>query len=254
MQKFASEILYHFVGRGRPENDKENFATLAAILGSMEVLSCKVGGERGGIRLRMDPNRPLTDGEPAEQSVVCMCDIPRSSLPFHARRYGRFGVGLSRSVVAQWGARPVIYIPYSERVIGNWGKRFSKDVKTVLDGLDLFFPDRPESRVRTAGALAVDAQDAVDEASGLIARDFQAFLKFWDVDLPDDHPENFYLEREWRKFGNLGLAPCLREIVAPAEYHRDLMKILDRHQSTGRYRIIGPVTCISVQADTGELI
>jgi hypothetical protein len=42
--------------------------------------------------------------------------------------------------------------------------------------------------------------------------------------------------------------------VAPAEYHGDLMKILDRHQSTGRYRIIGPVTCISVQADTKELI
>lgn len=249
MQSFASEVLYHFVGRGHPENDDENFAVLCAVLRSMEILSCKVGGKRGGIRLRRDPTRPMTDGEPAEQSVVCLCDIPRDSLAFHARRYGRFGVGVSRSVVAQWGTRPVIYIPFSERIYGHWGKRFSGDVQTVLDGLDLFFPDSPETRTRIAGAPAADAQDAVDEASGLISRDFQAFLKFWDVDLPDGHPENFYLEREWRKFGNLELALCLREIVAPPVYHQDLMKIIDGHQQRGQYHIAGPVNCISVGSD-----
>ncbi|WP_448483086.1 abortive infection system antitoxin AbiGi family protein [Pseudoxanthomonas mexicana] len=188
----------------------------------------------------------MADGEPAEQSVVCMCDIPRSSLSFHARRYGRFGVGVSRSVVAQWGTRPVIYIPVSRRVLGNWGTRFSQNVQTVLDGLEHFFPNSPQTRTRTAGAPAADAQDAVDEASGLIERDFRAFLKFWDVDLPDDHPENFYLEREWRKFGDLELAMCLREIIAPSKYHGELTKIIDAHQSSGRYRIDGPVTCISV--------
>jgi hypothetical protein len=116
----------------------------------------------------------------------------------------------------------------------------------VLNGLDRFFPDGPSSRSRVAGSPAVDAQDAVDEASGLITRDLQAFLKFWNVDYPDDHPENFYMEREWRKFGNLPLAPCLREIVAPIEFHDDLKTIIAGLRAGERYLINGPIRYTSI--------
>jgi hypothetical protein len=246
MQNFVSHTLYHLVGRGRPEAEQENFETLSAILKSMELRTCEVAGARGGIRIVRDSNRLVINGEPAEQSVVCLCDIPRDSLGFHARRYGKFGLGVSRSVVAQWGARPVVYIPYSQKAYGNWGKRFAGDVKTVLDGLDRFFPNSPSTRSRVSGSPAVDAQDAVDEASGLIARDLQAFLKFWNVDLPDDHPENFYMEREWRKFGNLELAPSLREIVAPFEFHDELKAIIANLRVNERYLIDGPIRYTSV--------
>ncbi|MBO9715474.1 MAG: hypothetical protein J7507_01345, partial [Pseudoxanthomonas sp.] len=99
MQRFVSDTLYHLVGSSRPDDDQSNLDTLCAVLRSMELRTCEVAGERGGIRMRIDPNRPLINGEPIEQAVVCLCDIPRSELPFHARRYGRFGVGVSRSVV-----------------------------------------------------------------------------------------------------------------------------------------------------------
>lgn len=246
MQSFVSDTLYHLVGRGRPEADQVNYETLVAILKSMELRTCEVAGVRGGISMVRDSNRSLINGEPAAQSVVCLCDIPRGALSFHAKRYGKFGLGVSRSVVAQWGTRPVIYIPYSEKAHGNWGKRFAGEVRTVLDGLDYFFPDSPPARSRVAGSPAIDAQDAVDEASGLITRDLQAFLKFWNVDHPDDHPENFYMEREWRKFGNLELALCLREIVAPLEFHDELKTIIAGLRTGKRYLIDGPIRYTSI--------
>lgn len=245
MQRFVGQRLYHLVGARRPGADQENFETLCAILRSMELRTCEVAGERGGMRTVRDPGRPVTNGEPIQQSVVCLCDIPREDLPFHARRYGRFGMGICRSVVAQWGGRPVIYIPFSKRAYGNWGARFPGEVKSVLEGLDRFFPDTPAVRSKAAGAPAQDAQEAVDEASSLITRDLQAFLKFWDVDLPEDHPENFYMEREWRKFGNLELASCLQEVVAPPRYHDELRTILDNLRARGRY-LIGEVELTSI--------
>lgn len=245
MQRYVGQRLYHLVGSQQPSADEANFQTLCAILRSMELRTCEVAGQHGGMRTVRDPSRPLVNGEPIQQSVVCLCDIPRDDLSFHARRYGRFGIGVCRSAVAQWGGRPVIYVPFSKKAHGTWGARFPALIESVLQGLDHFFPDTPESSSKFEGAPAKDAQEAADEASSLITRDVQAFLKFWDVDLPEDHPENFYMEREWRKFGNLGLAPCLQEIIAPPQYHAALRSILDGLRSGGRY-LIGEVEFTSI--------
>ena len=143
MQSFVSDTLYHLVGRRRPEADEENFEILSDILRSMELRTCEVEGARGGTRMLHEPNRTLINGEPAEQSVVCFGEFHRADLPFHAKRYGRFGVGVSKSVVARWGMRPVIYVPCSEKIAGNWGTRFAGQIRTVLEGLERFFPDSP---------------------------------------------------------------------------------------------------------------
>lgn len=246
MQRYVGQRLYHLVGSRQPDADEANFETLCAILRSMELRTCEVAGQRGGIRTVRDPSRPLTNGEPIQQTVVCLCDIPRDDLPFHARRYGRFGLGVCRSVVAQWGGRPVIYVPFSRKSYGTWGSRFPALVNSVLDGLDRFFPDSPDTRSKIEGGPAENAQEAADDASSLITRDVQAFLKFWDVDLPEDHPENFYMEREWRKFGNLSLALCLQEIIAPPQYQKALRSILDGLRVGGRY-LIGEVEFTSIQ-------
>lgn len=246
MQSFVSDTLYHFVGRRRPGADQENFEILSEILRSMEVRTCEVDGARGGMRMLHDPNRTLINGEPAEQSVVCFGEFHRADLPFHSKRYGRFGVGVSKSVVARWGMRPVIYVPCSEEFAENWGTRFAGQIRTVLEGLDRFFPYSLSFRRRVLGSPAADAQDAVDEATKLIERDFQAFLKFWNVDLPENHPENFYMEREWRKFDKLPLALCLREIVAPSAFHSDLQAIIAGHWVTQNFLIDGPIHYISI--------
>jgi hypothetical protein len=53
-------------------------------------------------------------------------------------------------------------------------------------------------------------------AEGQLAK-MLAFVKTFDVDLPVDHPQNYYMEREWRKFGHLSLDLPLREIIAPPD-------------------------------------
>lgn len=116
----------------------------------------------------------------------------------------------------------------------------------MLDGLERFAAEPPLEQLRVVGAPAIDIDDAMHEASGLIEKDYLAFVKFWNVDLPDDHEENFYLEREWRKFGDLRLASCLREIVAPVEYHAELKAIVEELKVGDRY-LIGGITYSSVE-------
>ena len=72
----------------------------------------------GWLILTIDPDRGLVDGEPIAQTVTCFCDIPFDSLGIHTKKYGLFGVGVDRATVAEWGGRPVIYVPV---VNGNLG-------------------------------------------------------------------------------------------------------------------------------------
>ena len=45
------------------------------------------------------------------------------------------------------------------------------------------------------------------------------YLKFFDHELPDDAPDNFYFEREWRVCGNLQFnLQDVRRVLIPEEY------------------------------------
>lgn len=200
-------------------DDDANLATLRAILTSMEIRSSHVGEHSGSSRatLCVDSERGCVDGEPIAQTVTCFCDIPFESLALHTLKYGRFGVGLDRSIVAEWSGRPVTYIPVVSRYPSARNNTFCQEVLAVWSGLHSFFPDMPTSSIRVVGASPRSPTEAVDMAEGQLAK-ILAFVKTFDVDLPKDHPQNYYMEREWRKFGDLPLHTPLREIVAPPEY------------------------------------
>ena len=212
--------------------------------GRMTLRASSVDGKRG-TRVKIDPIRAPVKGEPAEQSVVCLCDIPIEFLGPHASKYGRFGIGVCRSVFAQFSGRPVIYIPTSKRRHGVWGNRYREEVMNVWKGLTDFFPDRPQDRKRIAASYPSSKQDAADIARSLIAKDLIAFLKEFDVDLPHDDPANYYTEREWRKHGDLELAPCLRTILAPADYLPRFRRVVETSHLRG-YSVTGPVEYLSI--------
>lgn len=223
---YVSEVLYHLVGSSHPTDDAANFGVLLKVLRSGEVLTNSVAGKRGLVMTRTDPERPRTNGEFIEATVTCFCDIPRGLLGRHTSRYGRFGIGVDRTLAAGLGARPVIYLPEVPRdpflIVNGLGERIQQCAKD----LDRFFPgpDGVSYSSRTLGDPAEDAQDAAEQAQTALVRDVLAFVKVFDVTLPEGHPDNFYMEREWRKYGNMPLRETLREVIAPSEYHDAILR------------------------------
>jgi len=49
------------------------------------------------------------------------------------------------------------------------------------------------------------------------------YMKFYDLELPDQHPDNFYMEREWRIYGALSFAVTdIERIIIPRSFARRL--------------------------------
>lgn len=215
----TSRVLYHLVGSRSPDDDACNFETLRAVLKSMEIRTNRVGGRSGGATFAIDPDRGCVDGEPIAQTVTCFCDIPFASLGLHSAKYGRFGVGVDRDTVAKWGGRPVIYVPVVDGSLGGLNNYLCQEALSAWDGIRTHFPQTDVARSRVIGAKPDGASDSAHLAKDFIARSFLAFVKTFDPTLPDDHPLNYYMEREWRKVAKLDLHLPLREIVAPAPYH-----------------------------------
>ena len=69
---------------------------------------------------------------------------------------------------------------------------------------------------RAVGEQASTPEGAIAALDNFLLMEFFAFLKPFDTDLPDDSADNYYLEREWRKRGNLQFTPgdVMRVVVA----------------------------------------
>ena len=60
---------------------------------------------------------------------------------------------------------------------------------------------------RAVGAPPETPEATLSAIDSVLVQHFLAFIKAFDADLQDDDPENYYLEREWRKLGNLIFKP-----------------------------------------------
>jgi hypothetical protein len=232
---YTSRVLYHLVGNGRPSDHEKNLSVLCLILQSMEIRTNTVGRHSGGIALSIDPYRGLLNGEPIAQTVTCFCDIPFESLGLHTTKYGQFGVGVDREIVAKWGGRPVIYIPTDRDNMGGWNNVLCREGLNAWKGVTDHFPEREEAHARVVGAPPESASESAHLAKDFISKNVLAFTKTFDVSLPDTDPMNYYMEREWRKLANLSLHLPLREIIAPSTYHASLREEFP-HLSHIRFR------------------
>lgn len=207
MAEYVSDELFHFVGKGHPDDHERNFETLLKILNSGCVSSepPKVGWGPTTVQLRRDAR--LEHEQLAVSNITCYCDIPPASLGLHTSKYGSFGLSFSRHLLVKCGARPVLYVPMRADDHGSpYGKMLLRDIEAVFKGFltQLYEPTAPKSdRSRRLTCVPETALEALEALHSVLLKDFLAYIKPYDSELPVNDAKYYYAEREWRRIGGL---------------------------------------------------
>jgi hypothetical protein len=202
LQRYVSDELTHFAGRGKSEQDQ--YKILVTILTKRTLLA--YGRDRGPVRpegggggLIMDPHQRLGDLFSAE--IVCFCDIPIGDLAFHAAKYSRFGIAFSKKFLLPRGANPVLYVAEAELGIPRspadvaYGQGASR---VGLYKTALVHSQRLLLEPREPNDMA-----ALNDLRSFIGWYIGCFIKDFDPRVDENDLQNFYMEREWRVVGNV---------------------------------------------------
>jgi len=199
-----------------------------------------------------DVTLPLDSNEFVQPDTVCFCDIPFEPIEFfriHTGKYNRFGLAFRRIFLLRQGASPVFYIAKSAPThlqlrgsAGPYADFYRDDSIPSLFGTRTraeFFNALKERLLEVIDATGNITQEYLDQyqrgtsdpheykrrvfrsidlPTALLPYLF-GYTKFFDPELPDDDPENFYMEREWRVLGEVVFS--LRDvtcIMLPPEY------------------------------------
>lgn len=199
--------LHHFVGHKDPNNNEVNFQTLVSVLESKCIrVNHKDGSGYGysGIKfsLHTDTEHSLENETLMQPRITCYADIPTDDLGIHVSKYGMFGISFRQDYLIREGARPVMYIPmHKHDWNGITGRQLLRDLDCIAKGYHMLNKHEGPHR-RSVGKMSEDIEHASQSLWGAFGKDFLAFLKPFDADLPDDDPKYYIMEREWRKFGN----------------------------------------------------
>jgi len=223
MGKYTSDELFHFVGRLAPDEHERNYDTLRQVIRQGCISHRPHEAGWGATSLTIEWDRSLVSEELVVPTVTCFCDIPFEQLAIHVTKYGCFGISFDRSMLVKYGGRPVSYVPLSpEDWGGPFGATLLKDVECVFRAFRRLVVDAPNkkpSSSRSLGREPTTSDDAVDALNSIFGKDFLAFIKPFDSTLAPDHAHNFYMEREWRKFGNLCFKPAdVRRVVVERSF------------------------------------
>lgn len=195
-------------------------------------------------------NGPIEDNEFVAPEMVCFCDIPVSALELHARKYSRFGIGFKKDFLVRQGANPVMYVAKTAgtplRLRSDCACHADFFVQDGDDGILASslergaFLEKLKARTfelsesykkalqREFLEYRREKDDPVDLRRRLLTHvEFTTgsfcylfgLLKTFDPALPDDDPNNYYMEREWRVIGQVNFDQSdVSTIVVPAEY------------------------------------
>lgn len=193
----------------------------------------------------------VTKHETVRPEMVCFCDIPLTveQLRIHTSKYGRFGLAFERAFGVNRGASPVFYVARSANTVlrlrseGAFPDIFKKaEEKSLFTSgeqrgvyferltarhFDVINHRKEQAEARTAryqrGMSNVtdtyrDVVEAVDYPLATFAYIF-GYLKFFDPELSDDDPDNYYMEREWRVLGKVLFTEAdVAHVIVPAHF------------------------------------
>ena len=217
LQRYVSDELTHFVGRGLKE--KEQYALLVEILrsGLLAPEGMRVEGD-----LVVDLDAPFSSNESYQPEAVCLCDIPVGDLHLHIDKYSPFGLAFPKPFLVQRGASPMFYIASDAP---------SLEERTRADAFDEMA--REHHALRDAAGRLLKHED--EEVAAFAQRferyahllDFQvySYAKFFSYAEVVDAEQNYYMEREWRLLGSLRFSrEDVRRVIFPESYAQRFRK------------------------------
>lgn len=212
MQRYVSKELIHFLGK-KLGSKEARYSLMLDILRSgwltppshskIEKVTC----------LSIHYDRTVCQNKMYLPEMVCFADIPIQEIRIHQRKYGGFGVSFLKSFLLTKGTRPVFYIPtnalrsgqvpqgqYMDEIAKKWGRFFCEI--------------RPQLKKENSPWLK-----NLQEIDQFLAWEVFSYTKCFEDGLADDHPDNFYMEREWRKLGGVqfDLSDVCR-VILPSMY------------------------------------
>jgi len=156
-------------------------SALMHFTGSKEILQ-KIISE--GFKVNLCPEQiqaPVTGAFIQVVPMVCFCDIPLSQIKEHIRKYGNYGIGLSKAWAIKKKLNPVLYVDKNSTLTDNLRFGFIHQFKQFGTGV-------------------INWKDIDDNLKKLF--DVIRYLKNYEADLIRNGTTTgnyrFYDEREWR--------------------------------------------------------
>jgi hypothetical protein len=227
-QSYVSDELTHFIGRALP-TDEARFQLFLQIIEEGWLRASHREQLGPGVVSQGDGRKKLSSNEAVISTTLCFCDIPAKQLAIHIGKYGPFGIAFSKALLVRRGASPVFYIASNaanaEIAVGSpmtLGERFDqlyRDLAEVSAAFDAYVWERePESPTRIPGLRITFGRSSNNTPPGqqalgklhALESDLNKFvfshIKFFTAELPHEHEENYYMEREWRKRDGLAFS------------------------------------------------
>jgi hypothetical protein len=223
MEAYTSEELFHFVGFSSPQDDASNYEKLSTVLNDGWISYFPHQKSWGQPSYKVEWPEQLHTEKLIVPDVTCYADIPVNCLSIHVAKYGKFGIGIARSYLIKYGARPVMYLPMCA---DDWqsihGQALLNDIEIIVKSFNeqviRSYPAKLNT-VREVGSPLTSPEAAALAMKSMVFKDFLAFLKPFNSELDSLDPNNFYMEREWRRLGNVEIkAEQVTKIVVAKGY------------------------------------
>lgn len=253
---YISNKLCHFVGRSLA-SDLDRFRLLQKIiLSGMLLVNPNKENSPSEIKTTSQYTKIDDLGEVfPEIACVCFCDIPDDELLIHTTKYSKFGLAFKKDFLVHAGARPVQYVPkdfdmsiqMNGCITPKDSNKYFIDINrllvytlTMIDVLNgsnnsilrMYQEKKASDKLLQQASIHFEMNlpeivvnnniHGVTYALSRHIMNSNAYIKLFDPMLPNDDPQNYYMEREWRCLENVTFT--IDDIVAVYLPHSEIIE------------------------------
>lgn len=197
-QRYISNELTHFLGKD-DNTDEVRYERLSRIIKGKRLTHSPEKPYSSSVSAEFNASARPSENEMVIADMVCFCDIPLQDLNIHIEKYGPFGLAFNKNFLVRQGAAPVFYIPKESLTRGI----FEKPRIGVNNKAEYFDEVLPKLYSKLHQGVMAGLPGTPPKREDLIyftfiTYQFCSYMKFFEQNLEEEDPSNFYFEREWR--------------------------------------------------------